>query len=73
MDFRLSSEQEQLRREVREFLAHDPAVSARPFLEDGWISGWDPGFSQRLGQKGWIGLTWPTAARLAARPSRPCS
>ncbi len=60
MDFRLSSEQKQLRREVREFLADDPAMSARPFPEDGWISGWDPGFSRRLGQKGWIGLTWPT-------------
>ncbi|MCZ6821909.1 MAG: acyl-CoA dehydrogenase family protein, partial [Deltaproteobacteria bacterium] len=60
MDFRLSSEQKQLRREVREFLADDPAMSARPFPEDGWISGWDRGFSRRLGQKGWIGLTWPT-------------
>ena len=60
MDFRPSSEQAQLRGEVREFLVQDPAVSARPFLEDGWISGWDPEFSRRLGQKGWIGLTWPT-------------
>ena len=59
MDFRPSPEQEQLRQRVRAFLAQDPALRARAFLEDGWISGWDPEFSRRLGAQGWIGLTWP--------------
>ena len=59
MDFRPSPEQEQLRQRVRAFLAQDPALRARACLEDGWISGWDPEFSRRLGAQGWIGLTWP--------------
>ena len=59
MDFRLSPEQNELRRQVRDFVTNDPALRARPFLEDGWIAGWDPGFSRRLGERGWIGLTWP--------------
>ena len=44
---------------MRAFLAQDPALRARACLEDGWISGWDPEFSRRLGAQGWIGLTWP--------------
>jgi alkylation response protein AidB-like acyl-CoA dehydrogenase len=59
MDFRLSAEQKELRRQVRDFVTNDPALRARPFLEDGWIAGWDPRFSRRLGERGWIGLTWP--------------
>ncbi len=59
MDYRPTPAQEALRREVREFLADDPAPRARPFAEDGWIAGFDPDFSKRLGARGWIGLTWP--------------
>jgi len=59
MDLRLSPEQEQLRQKVREFLIHDPAARERPMREDGWISGWDPAFSKRLGKLGLIGITWP--------------
>lgn len=59
MDFRDSPEQTRLRAEVREFVAADPAVRARPFLEDGWIAGFDPAFSKRLAARGWLGMTWP--------------
>ncbi len=59
MDFRDSPEQAKLRAEVREFVSADPAVLARPFLEDGWIAGFDPAFSKRLAARGWLGMTWP--------------
>ena len=44
---------------MRAFAAADPALAARPFLEDGWIAGFDPDFSRRLAARGWIGMTWP--------------
>ncbi len=59
MDYRPTPEQEALRRELREFLADDPALRDRRFEEDGWIAGYDPDFSKRIGERGWIGMTWP--------------
>ena len=59
LDFRDSPEQARLRAEVRAFAATDPAVAARRFREDGWIAGFDPDFSRRLAERGWIGMTWP--------------
>ena len=59
MDCRDSPEQARLRADVRAFAAADPALAARPFLEDGWIAGFDPEFSRRLAARGWIGMTWP--------------
>jgi alkylation response protein AidB-like acyl-CoA dehydrogenase len=59
VDFRETPEQARLRSEVREFLRSDPAVGGAGRQEDGWIAGFDPGFSRRLGARGWIGLTWP--------------
>ncbi len=59
MDYELAPEQAELRDEVRAFLADDPAIGQRAFLEDGWIAGFDPEFSKRIGARGWIGLTWP--------------
>jgi alkylation response protein AidB-like acyl-CoA dehydrogenase len=61
MDFRPTPAQAALRQEVRDFLAADPAVAGRSVQEDGWITGFDPAFSRRLGARGWIGLTWPRA------------
>ena len=46
---------EGLRQEVREFLAA-AGVKARC---DSWMRGYDPEFSRRLGERGWIGMTWP--------------
>lgn len=48
----------EVRDRIRAFLAEAlPPRGAIP--EDGWIHGFDPAFSRRLGAAGWIGLTWP--------------
>ncbi len=47
---------ERVRAEIREFLAGDPAL-ATP-RADCW-SHFDDAFSRRLGQAGYIGMTWP--------------
>ena len=50
----------ELRDRIRDFLATAlPPPGAIP--EDGWINGFDPEFSRRLGAGGWIGMTWPRA------------
>ena len=53
----LPPEAEKLRVEVRDFLAenlHDPEVKrARSW------SGFEPEFSRKVGERGWIGMTWP--------------
>jgi acyl-CoA dehydrogenase len=46
-----------LRREVREFLAGQASHLARPNAD--FATGHDPEFSRKLGQRGWIGMTWP--------------
>src|SRR4051812_29699406 len=54
----LPAECEALRQQVRGFIAEEPAAGH-------WIpnsdfgSRRDPGFSRRLGARGWIGVTWP--------------
>jgi alkylation response protein AidB-like acyl-CoA dehydrogenase len=58
MDFRFTPEQEAFRQDIRAFLKQEcPEPPAIP--EDGWIIGFDKAFSQKLGARGWIGLTWP--------------
>src|SRR2546421_2385549 len=57
MDFSLTPEQQAFRAEIREFLAKE--VSPSSSFEDGWITGYSPEFSRKLGARGWIGLTWP--------------
>jgi acyl-CoA dehydrogenase len=56
---RLPPECDQLRREVRAFLADEIAAGTfdphRPQTEDAD----NPGFSRRVGERGWIGMTWP--------------
>ena len=34
-------------------------MATRSPVEDGWITGFSREFSQKLGARGWIGLTWP--------------
>ncbi|RPA59999.1 acyl-CoA dehydrogenase [Gordonia oryzae] len=48
-----------LRQEMREFLAAE--LDAGTFVPacDSWMSGFDPAFSARLGQHGWLGMTMP--------------
>ncbi|MEW6299575.1 MAG: acyl-CoA dehydrogenase family protein [Thermodesulfobacteriota bacterium] len=57
MDFTFTPEQEAFRAEIRAFLAQE--VPAEKSLEDGWITGFSPEFSRKLGARGWIGVTWP--------------
>lgn len=56
---RLPAECEKLRHEVREFLAEEIAAGTfnphEPLREDSDV----PEFSHRVGQRGWIGMTWP--------------
>jgi alkylation response protein AidB-like acyl-CoA dehydrogenase len=58
MDFALTPAQEAFRGEIRSFLATE--VPPEATFEDGWITGFSPEFSRKLGARGWIGLTWPT-------------
>lgn len=48
-----------LRREVREFIAAERDAGRIGTGVDVWLSGHDAAFSQRLGDRGWIGMTWP--------------
>ena len=50
-----------LRAEVREFLAQELAAGAFVPSCDAWLSGSDKAFSRRLGERGWLGMTWPNA------------
>src|SRR6478752_10632325 len=56
---RLPAECEKLRREVRAFLAEEIAAGTfdphNPQGSDNDV----PGFSKRVGERGWIGMTWP--------------
>lgn len=57
---RLPRECIELRREVREFIAAEVAAGTfdpRTPQSEGNL--YNPGFSQRVGAKGWIGMTWP--------------
>lgn len=50
---------ERLRTAVREFLTADRAEFGWTPRVDSWISSWDPQFSRRLAQRGWVGMTIP--------------
>ncbi|TNF87164.1 MAG: acyl-CoA dehydrogenase, partial [Gammaproteobacteria bacterium] len=50
---------ESLREEVRAFVADNRDLIGRPNSD--FTTGHDPEFSARLGEKGWIGMTWPKA------------
>ena len=54
-----TEEQEQFRSEVREFLQGELAKGTFTSKCDSWLSGDDAEFSKLIGQKGWIGMTWP--------------
>jgi alkylation response protein AidB-like acyl-CoA dehydrogenase len=50
---------EHVREEVREFLAAELAAGTFTTHVDTWLSGVDPAFSRKLGERGWLGMTWP--------------
>jgi alkylation response protein AidB-like acyl-CoA dehydrogenase len=49
-----------LREEVRGFIAEELAEGRFTPQTDAWLSGFDPGFSKRLADRGWVGMTIPT-------------
>jgi alkylation response protein AidB-like acyl-CoA dehydrogenase len=54
-----SAAAEVVRAEVREFLATELAAGTFTTHVDTWLSGVDPAFSRKLGERGWLGMTWP--------------
>jgi alkylation response protein AidB-like acyl-CoA dehydrogenase len=58
---RLPASAEELRRQVRAFLAAERALGRFTPHCDSWLAGWDPGFSRRLAARGWLGMTIPRA------------
>ncbi|MGY1712085.1 acyl-CoA dehydrogenase family protein [Geodermatophilus sp. SYSU D00758] len=52
---------ERVRAEVREFLAAEREAGTFATHVDTWLSGVDPVFSRKLGERGWLGMTWPKA------------
>ncbi|MET7772574.1 acyl-CoA dehydrogenase family protein [Nocardia sp. NPDC005366] len=55
----LPPETAHLRAAVRDFLAADRTEHGWTPHVDSWISSWDPGFSRRLAERGWLGMTAP--------------
>jgi alkylation response protein AidB-like acyl-CoA dehydrogenase len=53
-----SPEAEALRAEVREFLSRELSARSAKARASSW-GGYDPGFSRKMGARGWIGMAWP--------------
>lgn len=58
-DAALPASTEEIRARIRQHLADELAAGRYTPSCDTWLSGHDPGFSQRLGAAGFLGLTWP--------------
>lgn len=56
--YRLPPEAERLREEIRAFL-RDALGDMRSVERARTWSGYDPAFSRKLGEHGWLGMTWP--------------
>jgi alkylation response protein AidB-like acyl-CoA dehydrogenase len=57
VDFSFSEEQKEFRREVRKFLEEEIEKEYWEPACDAWVQGFDPEFTKRVAQRGWIGLT----------------
>jgi alkylation response protein AidB-like acyl-CoA dehydrogenase len=44
------------------------AAADRPFREDAWVVGYSRPFSRALGERGWLGMTWPIEEGGHGRP-----
>jgi alkylation response protein AidB-like acyl-CoA dehydrogenase len=55
---------------VREFLAAELAAGSFEPQVDAWLAGVDPAFSKRLGDRGWLGMTWPRQYGGHERPAQ---
>lgn len=54
-----SNKLEKVRDQVREFIAEERRNGVFEPQCDSWLSGYSPEFTQKLGERGWIGMTWP--------------
>jgi alkylation response protein AidB-like acyl-CoA dehydrogenase len=59
MDFSFSEAQKRFRQEVRSFLEHEIGEGLWEPKCDAWVQEYNPEFTKRVAQEGWIGLTWP--------------
>ena len=57
MDFAWPPELEKLRLEAEEVATR--AAAGVEWREDSWINGFSREFSRELGERGWLGMTWP--------------
>jgi 3-oxocholest-4-en-26-oyl-CoA dehydrogenase alpha subunit len=57
MDFAWPDELEKLRLEADEVATR--AAAGVEWREDSWINGFSREFSRELGERGWLGMTWP--------------
>lgn len=55
----LSEEIRKVRREIREFIFQELEKGTIQSRCDSWLSGYSAEFSRMLGERGWIGMTWP--------------
>ncbi|MFK0292709.1 acyl-CoA dehydrogenase family protein [Streptomyces sp. NPDC090442] len=55
----LPPEARKLRQEVRDFLAEERAAGTILGRPDSWLTGWDPAFTRRLAERGWVGMALP--------------
>lgn len=51
--------QPRLRESVRAFLDEETSSGGFVPMVDGWVQGHSPEFSRKLGERGWLGMTWP--------------
>jgi len=58
-DVRLDAACGELRAQVREFLRDERAAGRFEPACDSWLRGADRAFSRKLGERGWLGMTWP--------------
>src|SRR4051812_13935044 len=57
MDFSWDPTLDALRAEAEAFA--EEVTADLDVREDSWIVGYDPDVSRRLGERGWLGMTWP--------------
>lgn len=70
MDFAIPEEERAFRREIRDFLATELTEEAvREALSEDRISTAGKEFIRKLGERGWISLTWPVEEGGAGRPA----
>ncbi|MFC1965141.1 acyl-CoA dehydrogenase family protein [Chloroflexota bacterium] len=59
MDFRLTEEQEKFKQKVSDFLEEELRQGTFEPDCDAWIASQSPEFTQKVAQRGWIGIMWP--------------